>query len=158
MTSRNDLVVGNQIFYSLKGDLLMEVVQIGGEILERWVNLVDVEEFERNNRVVDGMEIIRVPLEIANKFRRNQEKQEKSDDNKIELEIRYSRFLCDEDLVVGDQIYYLHSKGDVLMEVIEVGGLINKRWVKFVDVKDIERNNVFKLPLATAKTFYRKQK
>ena len=156
MTSRNDLVVGNQIFYSLKGDLLMEVVQIGGEILERWVNLVDVEEFERNNRVVDGMEIIRVPLEIANKFRRNQEKQEKSDDNKIELEIRYSRFLCDEDLVVGDQIFYL-PKGDLLMEVIEVGGLIQKKWVKLVDVKDVERSNILKLPMATAKTFFRKK-
>ena len=156
MTSRNDLVVGNQIFYSLKGDLLMEVVQIGGEILERWVNLVDVEEFERNNRVVDGMEIIRVPLEIANKFRRNQEKQEKSDDNKIELEIRYSRFLCDEDLVVGDQIFYL-PKGDLLMEVIEVGGEILERWVKLVDVNDVERSNILKLPIATANKFWRKK-
>lgn len=155
MTSYNDnnLVVGDQIFYRPKGDLLMEVVQVGGTIQNKWVNLVDVSEFERNNRVVDGIRIIQVPMKTANTFWRKQEKRQKPDDNKIE----YSRFLCDEDLVVGDQIFYLHSKGDVLMEVIEVGGEILDRWVKLVDVKDFERKNIFKLPLTTAKTFYRKQ-
>ena len=68
MTSRNDLVVGNQIFYRPKGDLLMEVVQVGGLIQKKWVNLVDVEEFERNNRIVDGMGIIRVPMATAKTF------------------------------------------------------------------------------------------
>tara|TARA_E500000178_G_C16903365_1_gene699121 strand:+ start:573 stop:821 length:249 start_codon:yes stop_codon:yes gene_type:complete len=82
MTSRNDLVVGNQIFYRPKGDLLMEVVQVGGLIQKKWVNLVDVEEFERNNRIVDGMGIIQVPMEIANTFWRKQEKEKKPDDNK----------------------------------------------------------------------------
>tara|TARA_E500000178_G_C16903365_1_gene699122 strand:+ start:836 stop:1030 length:195 start_codon:yes stop_codon:yes gene_type:complete len=64
--------------------------------------------------------------------------------------------LCDENLVVGDQIFYL-PKGDLLMEVIEVGGLIQKKWVKLVDVKDVERSNILKLPMATAKTFFRKK-
>ena len=43
------------------------------------------------------------------------------------------------------------------MEVIEVGGLIQKKWVKLVDVKDVERSNILKLPMATAKTFFRKK-
>ena len=60
----------------------MEVVQVGGLIQKKWVNLVDVEEFERNNRIVDGMGIIQVPMEIANTFWRKQEKEKKPDDNK----------------------------------------------------------------------------
>ena len=150
MTSYNDnnLVVGDQIFY--RPNVLMEVVEVGGLGHDKFVNLIEVEYFERNNRVVDLEAIIKVPMEVANTFTRKQEKVKKSDN-------KNSRFLCDEDLVVGDQIFYLHSKGDVLMEVIEVGGEILDRWVKFVEVKDFERKNIFKLPMKTAKTFYRKQ-
>lgn len=148
MTSRDDLVVGDIIFY--RPNVLMEVVEVKELGDNKWVNLIEVEYFERNNRVVDLEATIEVPMKLANTFPRKQE-QIKKPDNK------HSRFLCDEDLVVGDQIYYLHSKGDVLMEVIEVGGEILDRWVKFAEVKDSERKNIFKLPMKTAKTFYRKQ-
>ena len=149
MTSRydNNLVVGDQIFY--RPNVLMEVVEVGGLGHDKFVNLIEVEYFERNNRVVDLEAIIKVPMEVANTFTRKQEKVKKSDN-------KNSRFMCDEDLVVGDQIFYL-PKGDLLMEVIEVGGEILKRWVKLVDVKDVERKNILKLPMTTAKTFYRKQ-
>jgi len=147
MQSHNDLVVGDQIFY--RPNVLMEVVEVGGIAHDKFVNLIEVEYFERNNRVVDLEAIIKVPMNIAKTFLRK-EKIKKSDN-------KPSRFLCDEDLVVGDQIFYLHSKGDVLMEVIEVGGEILDRWVKFVEVKDFERKNIFKLPMKIAKTFYRKQ-
>ena len=161
MTSRydNNLVVGDQIFYRPKDDLLMEVVEVGGLIKNKWVNLVDVSEFERKNRVVDGMRIIRVPMKTANTFWRKQEKREKPDDNKIE----YSRVLCDEDLVVGDQIFY-RPKDDLLMEVVQIGGLIHKKWVNLVDVEEFERKNrvldgmrIIRLSMTTANTFYRKQ-
>ena len=161
MRSHNNknLVVGDQIFYRPKGDLLMEVVEVGGLIKNKWVNLVDVSEFERNNRVVDGMRIIQVSMKTANTFWRKQEKRQKLDDNKIE----YSRVLCDEDLVVGDQIFY-SPKGDLLMEVVQVGGLINKKWVNLVDVEEFERNNkvlngmkIMRVSMITAKTFLRKQ-
>ena len=149
MTSRydNNLVVGDQIFY--RPNVLMEVVEVGGLGNDKFVNLIEVEYFERNNRVVDLEAIIKVPMEVANTFTRKQKKVKKSDN-------KNSRFMCDEDLVVGDQIFYL-PKGDLLMEVIEVGGEILKRWVKLVDVTDVERKNILKLPMTTAKTFYRKQ-
>ena len=149
MTSRydNNLVVGDQIFY--RPNVLMEVVEVGGLGHDKFVNLIEVEYFERNNRVVDLEAIIKVPMEVANTFTRKQEKVKKSDN-------KNSRFMCDEDLVVGDQIFYL-PKGDLLMEVIEIGGEILKRWVKLVDVEDVERKNILKLPMTTAKTFYRKQ-
>lgn len=149
MTSRydNNLVVGDQIFY--RPNVLMEVVEVGGLGNDKFVNLIEVEYFERNNRVVDLEAIIKVPMEVANTFTRKQKKVKKSDN-------KNSRFMCDEDLVVGDQIFYL-PKGDLLMEVIEVGGEILKRWVKLVDVTDVERKNILKLSMTTAKTFYRKQ-
>ena len=149
MTSRydNNLVVGDQVFY--RPNVLMEVVEVGGLGHDKFVNLIEVEYFERNNRVVDLEAIIKVPMEVANTFTRKQEKVKKSDN-------KNSRFMCDEDLVVGDQIFYL-PKGDLLMEVIEIGGEILKRWVKLVDVEDVERKNILKLPMTTAKTFYRKQ-
>jgi len=148
MTSRydNNLVVGDQIFY--RPNVLMEVVEVGGLGHDKFVNLIEVEYFERNNRVVDLEAIIKVPMEFANTFTRKQEKVKKSDN-------KNSRFMYDEDLVVGDQIFYL-PKGDLLMEVIEVGGEILDRWVKLVDVTDVERKNILKLPMITAKTFFRK--
>ena len=74
MRSHNNknLVVGDQIFYRPKGDLLMEVVQVGGLINKKWVNLVDVEEFERNNKVLNGMKIMRVSMITAKTFLRKQ--------------------------------------------------------------------------------------
>ena len=49
-----------------------------------------------------------------------------------------------------------NNRMNVLMEVIEVGGEILDRWVKFVEVKDFERKNIFKLHMKTAKPFNRK--
>ncbi len=147
MTSHNDLVVGDIIFYRPK--VLMEVVEVKVLGPNKWVNLIEVEYFERNNRVIDLEAIIEVPMEIAKTFPRKEEKIKKPDN-------KPSRFLCDENLVVGDIIYYL-PKGDLLMEVIEVGGEILDKWVKLVDVKDVERRNILTLPMTTAKTFYRKQ-
>lgn len=153
MQSRNDLVVGDQIFY--RPNVLMEVVEVGGIAHDKFVNLIEVEYFERNNRVVDLEAIIKVPMNIAKTFLRK-EKIKKSDN-------KQSRFLCDEDLVVGDQIFYL-PKGDLLMEVIEVGGEILDRWVNLVDVAEFERNNrvtdgmnVTRVPLISANAFFRKK-
>lgn len=68
-----DLVVGDQLYYRPKGNVLMEVIEIVGSIQEKTVKLVDVEAFRCNNRQLDGINFISVPMEIAKIFWRKEE-------------------------------------------------------------------------------------
>lgn len=66
----DNLVIGDQIFYPPKNNLLMEVIAYKGPLNKREVTLVDVEEYERNNRVAEGMNLLNLPMPIANTFLR----------------------------------------------------------------------------------------
>ena len=68
----NDLAVGDQLFYPPKGNRLMEIMEIMSPL--NWYNqthtvkLVDLKDFERNNRQVEGMNFIYVYMEDAVTF------------------------------------------------------------------------------------------
>ena len=76
----NDLKVGDRLFYPPKGNLLMQIIEINvptefyGDFHS--LKLVDIEEFERNNKQVEGMNFIYVYMEDAVTFLKREEKKD----------------------------------------------------------------------------------
>ena len=88
----NDLKVGDQLFYPVKDNQLMEIIEIMDPL--NWYNnthtvkLVDVKAFERNNKQLEGINFIYVYMEDAVTFLKREEKIVRSEP----LNLRILRF------------------------------------------------------------------